>query len=114
MLDTDDLALWYAINRLITNYWADVETTAVPTRMSSTCRRPSIPSALTACSLCRRPRQFALASASRSRVNPRALGENSLNRLQLIWKRLAFDLVAGTPRHRAALSRCRNHQRRFR
>jgi hypothetical protein len=25
MLDTDDLALWYAINRLITNYWADVD-----------------------------------------------------------------------------------------
>jgi hypothetical protein len=24
MLDTDDPALWYAINRLITNYWADV------------------------------------------------------------------------------------------
>jgi len=25
MLDTDDLALWYALNRLITNYWADVD-----------------------------------------------------------------------------------------
>jgi hypothetical protein len=24
MVDTDDLALWYAINRLITNYWAEV------------------------------------------------------------------------------------------
>ena len=23
MLDTDDLALWYALNRLMTNYWAD-------------------------------------------------------------------------------------------
>jgi hypothetical protein len=25
MVDTDDLALWYAINRLITNYWAEVD-----------------------------------------------------------------------------------------
>jgi SnoaL-like domain len=25
MLDTDNLALWYALNRLITNYWADVD-----------------------------------------------------------------------------------------
>jgi hypothetical protein len=25
MLDTDDLAMWYALNRLITNYWADVD-----------------------------------------------------------------------------------------
>jgi len=25
MLDTDDLALWYALNRLVTNYWADVD-----------------------------------------------------------------------------------------
>jgi hypothetical protein len=25
MADTDDLALWYALNRLITNYWADVD-----------------------------------------------------------------------------------------
>ena len=25
MLDTDDLALWYALNRLMTNYWADVD-----------------------------------------------------------------------------------------
>ena len=25
MLDTDDLALWYAIYRLMTNYWADVD-----------------------------------------------------------------------------------------
>jgi len=25
MLDTDDLALWYALNRLITNYWANVD-----------------------------------------------------------------------------------------
>jgi hypothetical protein len=25
MLDSDDPALWYAINRLITNYWADVD-----------------------------------------------------------------------------------------
>jgi SnoaL-like protein len=25
MLDSDDAALWYAINRLITNYWADVD-----------------------------------------------------------------------------------------
>ena len=25
MLDTDDLALWYALNRLLTNYWADVD-----------------------------------------------------------------------------------------
>jgi len=25
MLDTDDLMLWYSINRLITNYWADVD-----------------------------------------------------------------------------------------
>jgi len=25
MLDTDDLALWYALNRLIANYWADVD-----------------------------------------------------------------------------------------
>jgi hypothetical protein len=25
MLDTDDLALWYALNRLITNYWAEVD-----------------------------------------------------------------------------------------
>ena len=23
--DTDDLALWYALNRLMTNYWADVD-----------------------------------------------------------------------------------------
>ena len=27
MLDTDDLALWYALNRLMTNYWADVGST---------------------------------------------------------------------------------------
>src|SRR5205085_2933650 len=25
MQDTDDLALWYALNRLMTNYWADVD-----------------------------------------------------------------------------------------
>jgi len=25
MMDTDDLALWYALNRLVTNYWADVD-----------------------------------------------------------------------------------------
>src|ERR1700730_11828358 len=25
MLDTDDLALWYALNRLMTNYWTDVD-----------------------------------------------------------------------------------------
>ena len=25
MLDTDDPALWYALNRLIINYWADVD-----------------------------------------------------------------------------------------
>jgi hypothetical protein len=25
MLYTDDLALWYALNRLMTNYWADVD-----------------------------------------------------------------------------------------
>jgi SnoaL-like domain len=25
MLDTDDVALWYALNRLMTNYWADVD-----------------------------------------------------------------------------------------
>jgi hypothetical protein len=25
MLDTDDLALWYALNRLIINYWAEVD-----------------------------------------------------------------------------------------
>jgi hypothetical protein len=25
MLDTDDLALWYALYRLMTNYWADVD-----------------------------------------------------------------------------------------
>ena len=25
MLDTDDLALWYSLNRLMTNYWADVD-----------------------------------------------------------------------------------------
>src|ERR1700730_3530106 len=25
MLDTDDLALWYALNRLMTHYWADVD-----------------------------------------------------------------------------------------
>ena len=25
MLDTDDLALWYALNRLMTNYWDDVD-----------------------------------------------------------------------------------------
>jgi hypothetical protein len=25
MLDADDLALWYALNRLMTNYWADVD-----------------------------------------------------------------------------------------
>ena len=25
MLDTDDLALWYALNRLMINYWADVD-----------------------------------------------------------------------------------------
>ena len=25
MLDSDDLALWYALNRLMTNYWADVD-----------------------------------------------------------------------------------------
>jgi hypothetical protein len=25
VLDTDDLALWYAINRLIANYWAEVD-----------------------------------------------------------------------------------------
>ena len=25
MLDLDDLALWYALNRLMTNYWADVD-----------------------------------------------------------------------------------------
>ena len=25
MLDTNDLALWYALNRLMTNYWADVD-----------------------------------------------------------------------------------------
>jgi hypothetical protein len=25
MLDTDDLALWHALNRLMTNYWADVD-----------------------------------------------------------------------------------------
>jgi hypothetical protein len=25
MLDTDDPALWYALNRLIVNYWADVD-----------------------------------------------------------------------------------------
>jgi hypothetical protein len=26
MLDTDDQALWYAVNRLMTNYRADVDT----------------------------------------------------------------------------------------
>jgi len=25
VLDTDDLALWYALNRLMTNYWAEVD-----------------------------------------------------------------------------------------
>jgi hypothetical protein len=25
MVDTDDPALWYALNRLMTNYWADVD-----------------------------------------------------------------------------------------
>jgi len=25
MLDSNDLALWYALNRLMTNYWADVD-----------------------------------------------------------------------------------------
>jgi len=25
MFDTEDLALWYALNRLMTNYWADVD-----------------------------------------------------------------------------------------
>jgi hypothetical protein len=25
MLDSDDLALWYALNRLMINYWADVD-----------------------------------------------------------------------------------------
>src|ERR1700732_4387453 len=25
MLDTDDLALWYTLNRLMTNYWAEVD-----------------------------------------------------------------------------------------
>ena len=25
MPDTDDLALWYALNRLMTNYWAEVD-----------------------------------------------------------------------------------------
>jgi hypothetical protein len=25
MQDSDDLALWYALNRLMTNYWADVD-----------------------------------------------------------------------------------------
>jgi hypothetical protein len=25
MLDSDDLALWYALNQLMTNYWADVD-----------------------------------------------------------------------------------------
>jgi SnoaL-like domain len=25
MLDTNDLALWYALNRLMANYWADVD-----------------------------------------------------------------------------------------
>jgi hypothetical protein len=25
MLDTDDLVLWYALNRLMINYWADVD-----------------------------------------------------------------------------------------
>ena len=29
MLDSDDLALWYTLNRLMANYWADVDTTAV-------------------------------------------------------------------------------------
>ena len=28
MLDTDDLALWYALNRLMTNYWAEVDDNA--------------------------------------------------------------------------------------
>jgi SnoaL-like domain len=28
MLDTDDLALWYALNRLMINYWADVDSNA--------------------------------------------------------------------------------------
>jgi hypothetical protein len=25
LADTDDLELWYALNRLMTNYWADVD-----------------------------------------------------------------------------------------
>jgi hypothetical protein len=25
MADTDDLTLWYALNRLMTNYWADLD-----------------------------------------------------------------------------------------
>ena len=25
VFDTEDLALWYALNRLMTNYWADVD-----------------------------------------------------------------------------------------
>ena len=47
MMDTDDLALWYALNRLMTNYWADGITTAVARRTSFIYRRRSTPSATT-------------------------------------------------------------------
>jgi hypothetical protein len=30
LADTDDLALWYALNRLMTNYWADSSGSAPP------------------------------------------------------------------------------------
>ena len=35
MLDTDDLALWYAFNRLIVNYWADVSAKLITMNMKS-------------------------------------------------------------------------------
>jgi hypothetical protein len=40
MTDTDDLALWYALNRLMINYWADVDHNGAAKRTSFICRRP--------------------------------------------------------------------------
>jgi hypothetical protein len=65
MLDTDDLALWYALNRLMTNYWDDVDHNGGKAgRTSFICRRRSTPSA-------------PIGSKERKRFAPSTLGGGS-------------------------------------
>ena len=64
LADTNDLALWYALNRLMTNYWADVAGNSGSQAHEFYCRTPFPPSARTG-------------SRGRSRSGPFMIGAGS-------------------------------------